>query len=241
MRDTSLVLLAVLWSAVFVATPAALSGSIIEASDYFSLPSLPFVQTTVTPSLPHTSLATIASTTPQKVALPDTSVSRKPDHAPTKTPAKIVHRGAIVPTHVRIPAVGINSPIQGVGINEKGEVDVPSGSSNYVGWYKYGPLPGTNGSAVLDAHVFAAFARLKDVRTGDDIYVGFSDGSEKRFRVSAAEVFPLAFLSPSQLFRPTSHADLNLITCAGALTPDKSTYDHRLIVYSSLVQEKGTS
>ena len=240
MRNTSSVLLALLWSSVFVATPAALSGTVIEPSDYVALPSLPSVQTTVYSSLPYDTLATASSSVVQKVTVSAEPEHLKPSASPTKKPLKIVQQGKIIPVHVRIPAALVDSPIQHVGINEKGEADVPSGSSNAVGWYKYGPLPGHKGSAVLDAHVFAAFARLKDVQPGDDIYIDMSDGSERHFRVSTTRVFPLVSLSPSQLFRPTSRADLNLITCAGSLTADGSTYDHRLIVYSTLVREKSS-
>src|SRR3989344_2076237 len=127
MRNTSLVLLAVLWSSVFVATPAALSGTTIEPSDYFILPSLPSVQTAVYPSLPYDSLATASSSVVQKVTVSSEPEHLKPSASPTKKPSKIVRQDKILPVHVRIPAAFINSPIQNVGINEKGEVDVPSG------------------------------------------------------------------------------------------------------------------
>ena len=143
--------------------------------------------------------------------------------------------GKIIPVQLRIPAVGIDAPVQGVGVNQKGEMDVPSGTSDNVGWYKYGPVPGASGSAVIDAHVFAAFAPLKNVRPGDDIYVYMSDGSVRKFVVSDTQVFPLSSLSPNQLFRKTSRSDLNLITCAGSPTLGGTNYSHRLIVYSTLV------
>ena len=37
------------------------------------------------------------------------------------------------------------------------------GTTSQVGWYKYGTLPGAIGNAVLDAHVFAAFANINIV------------------------------------------------------------------------------
>lgn len=143
----------------------------------------------------------------------------------------------LVPVQLRVPSAGIDAPIEALGLTANGEMAVPSGASGNVGWYQYGPVPGSAGSAVLDAHVFAAFANLKAVGAGDDIYVDMSDGSVRHFRVSETQVFALSSLSPSQLFRQTSRADLNLITCAGSLTSDKSTYTHRLIVYSTLALE----
>lgn len=139
------------------------------------------------------------------------------------------------PVRVIIPSIKLNSPIQGMGVNTKGELDVPSGKTNNVGWYKYGTKPGDVGSAVLDAHVFAAFAKLNKVTPGSDIYIVMSDGTKLHFKVDDAKTYALKNLSPYALFTPTSNRSLNLITCAGKLTADRSTYSHRLIVYTSFV------
>lgn len=139
------------------------------------------------------------------------------------------------PARIIIPSIGINTTIEGVGVNEKGEMAVPSGTSNTVGWFKYGAAPGQVGSAVLDAHVFAAFSKLKYVRPGADVYVITSQNQILHFVVNEKKTFALSTLAPQQLFRPTTRPDLNLITCAGSLTPDRLTYDHRLIVYATLV------
>ena len=139
------------------------------------------------------------------------------------------------PSRLVIPSIGMNAVIEGVGINAKGEMAVPSGTTKLVGWYKDGVVPGQAGSAVMDAHVFAAFSKLKYLKPGADVYVITANGSVLHFVVTLAQTFSLSALSPQQLFRPTASADLNLITCAGSLTPDHSTYDHRLVVYTTLV------
>lgn len=139
------------------------------------------------------------------------------------------------PARIIIPSIGINTTIEGVGVNEKGEMAVPSGTTNTVGWFKYGTAPGQVGSAVLDAHVFAAFAKLKYLRPGADVYVITSQNQILHFIVDEKKTFALSELAPEQLFRATKRPDLNLITCAGSLTADHSTYDHRLIVYATLV------
>ena len=66
-----------------------------------------------------------------------------------------------IPVHIRDVAIGLDASIVGVGLNEKGEMAVPSGESNNVGWYESGTVPGNYGSAVFDAHVFAAFSQLQ--------------------------------------------------------------------------------
>lgn len=146
----------------------------------------------------------------------------------------IVHPKQLAPRLI-IPSIGLNSTIIEVGINEKGEMDVPSGEGNDVGWYKFGTVLGEMGSAVVDAHVFAAFRKLGEVRAGDDIYV-FDNGKTLHFKVEMRVIYPLPDVPRNMLFERNDAKRLNLITCAGELTKDRSTYDRRLIVYAVLVE-----
>lgn len=143
------------------------------------------------------------------------------------------------PVRIVAPSIKLDSPIQGMGINSKGELDVPDGKTKNVGWYKHGTVPGNSGAAVLDAHVFAAFSNLKNLKAGSDIYIVMSSGKKFHFTVDAAKKYKLSELSPTDLFQSTNSKKLNLITCAGNLTKDRSTYDHRLIVYTSFKGEVG--
>jgi sortase (surface protein transpeptidase) len=140
------------------------------------------------------------------------------------------------PVSLAVPSIGLNSPVQEVGVNALGEMDVPSGKTNNVGWYKDGTVPGNIGSAVLDAHVFAAFKNLKNVKVGDDIILKDGDGHTLIFRVEEATVYAIKDVPLQRLFNANDGVRLNLITCAGNLTPDGKTYDHRLIVYAKLVE-----
>ncbi len=139
------------------------------------------------------------------------------------------------PVRIVAPSISLNSPIQGVGVDKTGAIDVPSGKTKNVGWYKYGTVPGNVGSAVLDAHIFAAFSKLAFLKENEDIFVYMNSGQIFHFKVSAAKTYPLKNLTSSQLFISDGIEHMNLITCAGSLTKDRSTYDHRLIVYTNLV------
>src|ERR1700741_1307239 len=75
------------------------------------------------------------------------------------------------PTAINIPSIKLNSKIEKVGKDDKGRMAVPSGKTDNIGWYERGTIPGETGSAVLAAHVYAAFKNLKKVRTGDEIIV----------------------------------------------------------------------
>jgi sortase A len=138
------------------------------------------------------------------------------------------------PIRIIAPSIKLNSPIQGMGVNKKGELDVPSGKTNNVGWYKNGTVPGQSGAAVLDAHVFAAFSNLKYLAPGSDIYIEMASGKKLHFTVDIAKKYKLTELSPTALFQTTSDKKMNLITCAGTFIKNRATYDHRLIVYTTL-------
>ena len=140
------------------------------------------------------------------------------------------------PSQLSIPSVSINAPIVQVGINAMGEMDVPDGRTKNVGWYKYGTVPGDIGSAVIDAHVYAAFNKLRYLKVGGDIYVTTDAGKTLHFKVTDSRVYTLNEVPLQQLFNQNDGRHLNLITCAGKFSSALNTYDHRLIVYATLVE-----
>lgn len=146
--------------------------------------------------------------------------------------------GEDYPTQLIIPSIRLNVPVIDVGLNAAGEMDVPDGSTNNVGWYEDGTVPGEFGSAVLDAHVYAAFKNLRYAKIGDDVYVVMNSGKKLHFRIEASYVYPLQELKPEWLFSGNDKRRLNLITCAGKFIPSMDTYDKRLIVYTVLVDER---
>jgi len=56
------------------------------------------------------------------------------------------------------------------------------------GHISHTPLPGMSGTSVIAAHRDTHFAFLKDVKTGDELYVTNADGSRYDFKVSGFEV-----------------------------------------------------
>jgi sortase A len=133
-----------------------------------------------------------------------------------------------------IPSIHLKAPIAAVGLTPAGNMGVLNNPKE-VGWYEGGAVPGAPGSAVIDAHVFQAFAKLKNVKLGSSIYVTHADGSMLRFVVSEVEVYPYTATAPlPKIFNRSDKPRLNLITCYGKLTTDHSTYDHRLVVFAEL-------
>lgn len=162
-------------------------------------------------------------------AAPDVPATAPTASTTTRAPFQPVE-SPLAPVRLSIPSIGFNNPIIKVGTNSAGEMDVPDGRTRNVGWYKDGTLPGEIGNAVIGAHVYAAFARLDEVNVGDEIVVAMNDGSAKKFIVAERNTYRLSEMSADALFNLKDARRINLITCAGTLTPDKSTYTHRLVV-----------
>lgn len=140
------------------------------------------------------------------------------------------------PIALTIPHIGLGSRVLTMGLTAQGDLDVPAGTTQNVGWYANGTVPGDIGSAVMDAHVFAAFSQLHTVVAGDDIYVSMDDGTTRHFIVQKTKLFNLSELSPNELYNQKDGRYLHLITCAGQLTADRTTYTQRLVVYATLVR-----
>ena len=208
----------------------------MRSTHFSALSALLFIIISVTPAtLSSLALAEAQSMTSYPPLPLPTSTS---EFSANPAPAAPSHTGPVAaPAHIIIPSIGLNSPIQSVGVNAKGEIAVPSGSSNNVGWYKYGARPGASGTSVIDAHVFAALKNLSKIQSGADVYVITEDKQTLHFRVVDKELYALSKLTSAQLFSGQSDSAMNIITCAGSLTADHSTYDHRLVVYTILVND----
>jgi hypothetical protein len=51
-----------------------------------------------------------------------------------------------------VPALGVDAPVEPVGIRDDGQMALPD-DVDRLGWYRFGPVPGAEGSAVLAGHV----------------------------------------------------------------------------------------
>jgi sortase (surface protein transpeptidase) len=181
--------------------------------------------------------------TPQEIARSEEELRLEPAPAPSETVAKsatitkkkVPPPPSENPARLSIPSIGLSTRIIPVGVNKKGEMDVPDGSTMDVGWYRGGPRPGQIGSSVLDAHVYAAFRNLRYVKVGEEIIVESAQGTKLRFVVEDSRVYELSELTPQMLFGQNDGRRLHLITCAGK--PVGDTYSHRLVVYARYVGE----
>jgi LPXTG-site transpeptidase (sortase) family protein len=156
----------------------------------------------------------------------------------TLAAAQAIVAPAVAPQRLLVPAIGVNAPVESLGLDAKGRMATPSRPEN-VGWYSPGVTPGDVGNAVIDGHLDwtsgpAVFWKLGRVRQGDELTIVRADGSQARFAVQATSVMP--YDGPTDaLFTRSGPPSLTLITCYGAWDRQRGTYQQRLVVRASLV------
>lgn len=149
------------------------------------------------------------------------------------------------PVRIEIPDAGVKAPIRPVGKNRDGTVQVPPlRRAHYTGWYRYGPAPGSRGSAVVLGHYddlsgAAAFYRLGKVRPGDIVRVTRRDRTTAVFKVDAVEQVRKHEFPRQRVYGPVRYAGLRLVTCGGTYDRSDHSYRDNVIVYAHLVGGRG--
>ena len=144
------------------------------------------------------------------------------------------------PLRVRIPRIGVSSPLVELGLAADGSMQVPAGADyDKAGWFTEGPEPGQLGPAVIAGHVDSkagpsVFFRLRDVHAGDHVLVDREDGRTLRFVVESSHQYPKAELPTNDVFGPLPWPALRLITCGGAFDRSSRSYTDNIVVTARL-------
>jgi sortase (surface protein transpeptidase) len=144
------------------------------------------------------------------------------------------------PTFVRIPRIGVASPLDQLGRARDGTVEAPS-RWQVAGWYDGGPRPGEPGSAVIMGHVDstggpAVFYRLRELRRGDQVEVRRADGSWVRFVVQRIAQYPKRWFPTDEVYYPTLTPALRLVTCGGQFDFSTGHYRSNVIAFATIVR-----
>jgi Sortase domain len=138
------------------------------------------------------------------------------------------------PVGLRVPELGVDAPIVQVGVQAGGAMEVPR-DVDTVGWYRYGSVPGSPGSALLVGHVDSrsqgpgVFIELARLEPGDLVRVRTASGSWRGFEVVSRRLVPKDRL-PEGVFGRDGVPSLTLITCGGAFDRDAGHYTHNVLV-----------
>jgi len=139
-------------------------------------------------------------------------------------------------TGLSLPAIDVDgAPVDAVGVEPNGEMEIPP--ADEVGWYRFGASPGEPGSAVLAAHVAydgvdGVFRHLDRLAPGDEVVVGFDDGSTERYLVTDVVTFDKRAL-PDDLFSRQVPERLVLITCGGEFNPSLRSYESNVVAFAA--------
>ncbi len=144
-----------------------------------------------------------------------------------------------IPIRLQIPKLQIDSLVKYVGITKEGNMNMPQTVSD-VGWYKYGALPGNQGTAVIGGHVSGlhgqpgVFSNLTKLTKGDIIIATESNGVAINFVVRETRNYP-EDAQPDEVFHSATGSHLNLITCTGNWDSSGRSFTQRLVVFADKV------
>ncbi|MPZ92728.1 MAG: class F sortase [Actinobacteria bacterium] len=147
------------------------------------------------------------------------------------------------PDVIDIPAIGVHSELQYLGLTAQNTLQVPAPGPRYddAAWYKYSSTPGSLGSAVIYGHVDSAangpsvFFNLGNVRPGHKVLVTRADGLVAVFRVDRVRRYPKDRFPTRLVYANTDHAALRVITCGGPFDSAGGHYLDNIVVFASLV------
>ncbi len=166
-----------------------------------------------------------------------------------------------VPIELRMPTIGVDTTVLGVGMTPNNVMDAPMGKADnpdwqQAFWYRGSAVPGAASSAVIAAHVSdplgrpGAFAHLDQLKPGDPVVIHDTrNGLDVHFQVTDATSYPLAETTDpavlTQIYgagpvagrwaEPSADGGsyLTLVTCDGTFV--NGTHDHRLVVHATRV------
>ena len=186
-----------------------------------------------TPRSDLRAVAAVVATSTSTTAMVSPPVSTRPT-----TPAVPMAAAPVLrPDRVRVPAIGLDAPIVSVALEPDGQMEIPSATD--VGWYRLGPAPGQQGSAVLAAHVDyggqrGAFFDLRSAPVGAEVIVD-GDGVSRRFTVTSREQVAKDDVQLGRYFTAEGPARIALITCGGAFDRGAGHYQDNIIITADLV------
>ncbi|MBV1937091.1 class F sortase [Streptomyces sp. BV286] len=143
------------------------------------------------------------------------------------------------PERIRIPSIGVDAPVMGLGLSPRGSLDVPPAArKNLAGWYEAGTAPGARGTAIVAGHVDntegpAVFFRLGALEKGSTIEVRRRDGRVALFSVDAVEVYDARAFPDEKVYGAARRPELRVITCGGGYSP-ATGYRGNVVVFAHL-------
>lgn len=159
---------------------------------------------------------------------------------PSEKEVKDFEVPADMPKRINLPTIDTSGYIQSVGIDQNGDIAVPS-NVLMAGWYVSSSRPGDAGLSIITGHrdgvlKGGVFRYIGNLKKGDVFEIEYGDSSLKYFKVvevrsvSIEEAYDLLYEQ-----REGIKEQLNLISCSGTYDKTEATYDQRIIVVSEKI------
>lgn len=166
--------------------------------------------------------------------------SRKSSNAPPSPSIQKQEAISIgLPVRLKIPKIKVAAAIEQVGLTADGAMESPH-KLNEVSWYKQGPRPGQEGSAVLAGHrshkasVPAIFDNLRSLSVGDSLFIEDDTGKSITFVVRDIQIYDDGY-GVDEVFNKKGGNFLNLVTCEGDWIESMKTFSQRRVVFTEAV------
>jgi LPXTG-site transpeptidase (sortase) family protein len=161
----------------------------------------------------------------------------KPTPSNVSTSSPVVETAVGFPTRLQIPSIKVDASIERVGVNSKGEMDIPKLPGN-TAWFDLGARPGQIGTAAIAGHLnwyngaTGVFANLNKLNIGDEILVQDDKGQDISFVVKKIRTYNPNEDASDVFISNDNKAHLNLITCDGVWDKRTKQYSKRLVVFA---------
>lgn len=157
---------------------------------------------------------------------PSPTATASPTNVPSPTPTPTPFDGRVA--RMVAPSLGIDNPIEEIGLLPNNQLDTPHDGVNNVGWYYIYDKPGFGGNAVFAAHVNynfkqGPFANLYKAKPGDRITIQMENGPAYVYEVFFFQRYDVNTIPMGDLIagvvggqaRPPGEEWITLITCGG--------------------------
>ncbi|MET8508418.1 class F sortase [Streptomyces sp. NPDC004787] len=164
------------------------------------------------------------------------TAAARPAPRPQPPPAPLARSR---PTTLAVPAITIEAPVIGLGLEPSGSLATPPvDNPRVVGWYANGVTPGERGTAVVVGHRDtrtgpAIFLNLDSLDPGNTIRVARADGRVAVFTVDRVRTYAKSAFPDGEVYGAAKRPELRLITCGGAFDR-KAGYASNIVVFAHL-------
>ncbi len=173
---------------------------------------------------------------PRATPRPRSKTTPRPRSAPPPAPLARSR-----PVTVAVPAITIEAPVIGLGLDATGRLGTPPVDNPRVaGWYAKGPAPGERGTAIVVGHRDtrtgpAVFLNLNSLSAGNTVRVARADGKVAVFTVDRVGTYAKDAFPDKEVYGDTGRPELRLLTCGGAFDRGKG-YEANIVVFAHLTE-----